>query len=79
MLLGAASPVLYHVLYELDEVNNPDRRLVLEPKLQVTLSLVQCYDYVRLDVDGVPPIAMEALLNYIYKDKYVAIKDGQIC
>ncbi|TRY61028.1 hypothetical protein TCAL_09131 [Tigriopus californicus] len=70
LLLGAASPVLYQVLYELDEVTNPDRRLVLEPRLQVTLALVQCYDYVRLDIDGIPPIAMEALLNYIYKDQF---------
>ncbi len=47
-----------------------DRRLVLDPRLGVSLSLVQCYDYVRLDVDGVPPIAVEAVLDYVYEDKF---------
>ncbi len=71
LVLGSASPVLHKVLYELDEESNPDRRLVLDPRLGVTLALVQCYDYVRLDIDGIPPIAVEALLDYVYRDKSV--------
>jgi hypothetical protein len=69
-LLGTASPVLHKLLFDLDETENPDRRLRLDPRLRVTLALTQCYDYVRVDVDGVPPIAMEALLDYIYKDHF---------
>ena len=69
--LAMSSPVLHKVLYELDEESNPDKRLKLDESLNVTLGLVQCFDYVRLDVDGIPPIAMEALLQYVYKDKYV--------
>jgi hypothetical protein len=67
-VLGASSPVLYKVLFDLDETENPDRRLLLDPRLEVNLSLVQCYDYVRLEMDGIPPIAAEALLDYMYND-----------
>ena len=56
-------------MYELDETTNPDRRLLLDPKFKVKLNLTQCYSYVRVDMDGVPPIACEAMLDYIYKDK----------
>ncbi len=40
----------------------------------MTLTLTPCYDYVRLEVDGVPPIAAEALLDYIYNDSYAVMK-----
>ena len=46
-----------------------DRKLILDAELEVTLTLVPCYDYERLELDGVPPIAAEALLEFIYKDK----------
>ena len=75
--LAMSSPVLHKVLYELDEESNPDKRLKLDESLNVTLGLVQCFDYVRLDVDGIPPIAMEALLQYVYKDKYVLPRDRE--
>ena len=61
--------MFYQLLYELDETTNPDRRLLLDPKFKVKLNLTQCYSYVRVDMDGVPPIACEAMLDYIYKDK----------
>ena len=68
-VLGSSSPVLYKLLFELDEtVDNPDRRLILDPSLGVTLSLAQGYDYVRVEMDGIPPIAAEALLDYMYND-----------
>ena len=75
-LLGTASPVLHKILFDWqpDEdtdqsESNGQRRLVLEADLEVTLTLVPCYDYQRLELDGVPPIAAEAMLEFIYKDK----------
>ena len=67
--MASASPVLHYVLFEMDETTNPDKRLILDEKLNVTLQLVQCYDYVRLDMDGIPPIACESLLDYMYNDR----------
>ena len=68
-MLASSSPVLYHLFFELDEATNPDRRLLLDESLDVTLTLVPCYDYIRLDMDGIPPIAAAALLEYMYRDK----------
>ena len=72
-LLGTASPVLHKILYSWDEEESNDsnkgqRHLILSPNLEVSLTLVPCYDYYRLELEGIPPIAMEALLEYIYKD-----------
>lgn len=47
VILGSASPVLYHLLYELDPETNPDKRLFLDKRINVTLTLVPCYEYVR--------------------------------
>ena len=68
-MLATISPVLHKLLYELDEESNPDRRLILDPRLNVQLRLVQCSDYVRMDIDGIPPIAIEAIMDYAYRDK----------
>ena len=71
LMLGSASPVFHKVLFELDESANPERRILLDKCFGgVTLTVVPCYDYVRLDMDGVPPIAAEALLDYIYNDRF---------
>ena len=41
-MLGSSSPVLYKLLFELDEtVDNPERRLILDPSLGVTLTISQ--------------------------------------
>ena len=41
-VLGSSSPVLYKLLFELEETaDNPDRRLILDPSLGVTLTLSQ--------------------------------------
>ena len=68
LLLGSSSPVLHKVLYELDEESNPDRRLLLDPELNVTLAIFNGWSSIRLEVDGIPPIAMDALLDYMYND-----------
>jgi len=73
-----SSPVLHKILFELDEeyedpdgggyLPNPDRRLMLDPRLGgVHLALYQSYSYLRLDIEGVPPIVVETLLDYMYK------------
>lgn len=68
-LLATASPVLHKILYDWEEsAKDEERLLVLDPDLEVSLRLVKCYDYHRLELEGVPPIAAEALLEYIYKD-----------
>ena len=68
-LLGTASPVLHKILYDWDpEAEDNRRHLTLDADFQVTLTLVPCLEYHRLELDGVPPIAAEALLEYIYKD-----------
>ena len=68
-MLGSSSPVLYKLLFELEEsADNPERRLILDPSLGVTLALSQGYDYVKVEMDGIPPIAAEALLDYMYND-----------
>ena len=74
-LLGTASPVLYKILYSWDEEesnesNNGKRQLILCSNLEVSLTLVPCFEYHRLELEGIPPIAVEALLEYIYKDMY---------
>ena len=46
-----------------------NRCLVLDERLGVTLTLAASYSGHRLEIDGIPPIAAEALLEYIYKDK----------
>jgi hypothetical protein len=69
-LLASASPVFHRLLYEPAEDEKADeRKLVLEPDLRVTLTLTPTYSGHRLEMDGIPPIAAEALLEYIYKDK----------
>ena len=49
-----------------------ERHLILDPDLEVTLTLVPSYCWgttnYRLELEGIPPIAAEALLEYIYKD-----------
>ncbi len=70
-LLATASPVFHKLLYDYEEEegsSQTEKALVLDQNFQVTLKLVQCYDYQRLELDGIPPIAAEALLEYIYKD-----------
>ena len=68
-LLGTASPVLHKILFDWGDPDDElDRLLVLDDHFCVTLRLVKCYDYHRLELEGVPPIAAEALLEYIYKD-----------
>ena len=54
-------------ILELDAKEN--RCLVLDERLGVTLTLSSSYSGHRLEIDGIPPIAAEALLEYIYKDK----------
>ena len=61
--------MLHKVLYELDEESNPDRRLLLDERLKVSLQLRKGYSADTLEMDGIPPIACEALLDYIYNDK----------
>jgi len=76
-----SSPVLHKILYEMEDeyecaesgqmLANPDRRLMLDEKLGlVHLSLTQSYSYLRLEVDGIPPVVMEALLRYMYLDEF---------
>ena len=68
-LLGTASPVFHKILYDWDpEDGNGQRHLTLDAGFEVTLSLAACTEYHRLELEGVPPIAAEALLEYIYKD-----------
>lgn len=68
-LLATASPVFHKILYDWTEAEDEkERQLRLDSDLEVTLTLVQCYDYQKLELEGVPPIAAEALLEYIYKD-----------
>ncbi|CAB4068084.1 NOP9 [Lepeophtheirus salmonis] len=71
-LLGSASPVLHHILYEM-ELSESSKEIVLNlnPKLNVTLTRTKTYDSERLELNGIPPIATEALLEYIYKDKFL--------
>ena len=56
----------FHIL-DCDAKEN--RCLVLDERLGVTLTLSATYSGHRLEIDGIPPIAAEALLEYIYKDK----------
>ena len=78
-LLGTASPIFHKILYDWQEEEeehdetkenstSKQRHLILDSEFEVTLTLVPCYDYHRLELEGVPPIAAEALLEYIYKD-----------
>eukprot|EP00096_Caligus_rogercresseyi_P013114 TRINITY_DN5778_c0_g1_i2.p1 TRINITY_DN5778_c0_g1~~TRINITY_DN5778_c0_g1_i2.p1 ORF type:complete len:433 (-),score=79.48 TRINITY_DN5778_c0_g1_i2:337-1548(-) len=70
-LLGSASPVLHHILYEMDfSESSKEIVLNLNPKLNVTLTRSKTYDSEKLEINGIPPIATEALLEYIYKDKF---------
>ena len=68
LILGSASPVFHKILFEMEE----DEKCLLLDKCfgGITLSLVPCFGYVRLDLDGVPPIAAEALLDYVYRDHF---------
>ena len=52
-----------------DSSGKGSRCLVLDERLGVTLTLSSSYSSQRLEFDGIPPIAAEALLQYIYKDK----------
>jgi len=70
-LLGTASPVFHKILYDWNESeDNGQKKLILHDNLEVSLTLVPCFDYQRLEVDGIPPIAVEALLEYVYKDTF---------
>lgn len=71
-LLASASPVMYRLLYDWQEEDTEtgERRLVLDPHFEVSLILMPCTEYRRLEIEGVPPIAAEALLEYVYKDTY---------
>ena len=76
--MGTASPIFHKILYDWEEEEenysneettvSKNRFLILDPELEVTLTLVPCFDYHRLELEGIPPIAAEALLEYIYKD-----------
>lgn len=73
-MLGTASPVFSRILYELDEEEGPQdgecsRKLVLDERLQVTLTLSRTYYSEQFEWEGIAPVAAEALLEYIYKDK----------
>jgi hypothetical protein len=70
-LLGSASPVFHKLLYQWDEeleTDDGERHLILDPAFEINLKLIPGYAYQRLELEGVPPIAAEALLEYIYKD-----------
>ena len=68
-LLGSASPVFHKILYGWEAADDDEKRqLVLDESVQVVLTLTNGYSCQRLEIDGVPPIAVEALLEYIYKD-----------
>ena len=79
--MGTASPVLNKILYEWDEeevgtANAPnsttttnERRLVLDPRLEVTITLAKSYFNDKMEWEGIPPVAAEAVLEYIYMDK----------
>ena len=61
--------VFHKILYDWNESeDNGQKKLILHDNLEVSLTLVPCFDYQRLEVDGIPPIAVEALLEYVYKD-----------
>ena len=55
--------------FNLDSSAKDNRCLVLDERLGVTLTLSATYSGQQLEIDGIPPIAAEALLEYIYKDK----------
>ena len=46
-----------------------ERRMSLDPRLEVTVTLSKSYFSDKIEWEGIPPIAAEALLEYIYKDK----------
>ena len=83
-LLGTASPVFHKILYSWEDDDNDknitetntnsghhqqQRKLLLSSHLEVSIILVPCFDYHRLEIEGIPPIAVESLLEYIYEDK----------
>ena len=72
--MATASPVLNKILFDWDQEDNEkpsgDRCLVLDKRLEVTLTLSKSYCNHKLEFEGIPPIATEALLEYIYKDKF---------
>ena len=41
----------------------------LDPLLEVTVTLSKSFYSDKLEWEGIPPIAAEAILEYIYKDK----------
>ena len=77
-MLATASPVLNKIINEWEEDQNPEetsenesceRRMCLDPLLEVTVTLSKSYFTDKIEWEGIPPIAAEAVLEYIYKDK----------
>lgn len=65
LVLGAASPVFHQLFYPVED----------GPAIPACLSLSQSNSsstggLVKLEVEGIPPIAVEALLEYCYKDRF---------
>ena len=77
-MLATASPVLNKIINEWEEDEKPEetiendqceRRMCLDPLLEVTVTLSKSYYTDKIEWEGIPPIAAEAVLEYIYKDK----------
>ena len=54
---------------ETSENDQCERRMCLDPLLDVTVTLSKSYFTDKIEWEGIPPIAAEAVLEYIYKDK----------
>lgn len=59
-ILSAASPIFHQLFYPQED----------GPNVPSCLKLCQGQEQQKLEVDGIPPIAMEALLEYLYKDRF---------
>ena len=57
--MSAASPVFHQLFYPSEG----------GPEIPGCVKLTQGLEVQKLEVDGVPPIAMESLLEYMYKDR----------
>ena len=89
-MLATASPVLNKIINEWeddgeeekagqeDSQASRERRMCLDPLLEVTVTLSKSYFTDKIEWEGIPPIAAEAVLEYIYKDKYDITTPDQI-
>ena len=77
-MLATASPVLNKIINEWEEdekldetceIDQCERRMCLDPLLEVTVTLSKSFFTDKIEWEGIPPIAAEAVLEYIYKDK----------